>query len=188
MIRAFIAIDVSEETVGHLKEVQEQLGRMKLVGRPVKLDSVHLTLKFLGNIEDHLVAPIEEAMQKSAIGLGPFCLEVQRVGVFPHLSHPRVVWAGVTRDPTLVELQDRLEELLQELDFPREKRSFHPHLTLLRLKSPKNVANLVRFIAEKGSQFRFGSFPVSDFHLYRSILGSEGSRYVRLKSVGLKKE
>ena len=95
---------------------------------------IHLTLKFLGNIDPHLVDNLLEAMRRSAQGSSPFRLQLSGLGLFPNAKEPWVLWVGVDGDlDPLRGLQERVEEAVVKLGFPRESRPFSPHLTLGRV-------------------------------------------------------
>jgi len=185
-MRSFIAIDLPTEVRSGLKSVSNELKTLGLNGRTARLESIHLTLKFLGEVQEGQVESIEQVMKEACSGIGSFPVTIRRVGAFPHLQRPRVVWIGVEAPQGLFELQSRLEDGLSDLGFEPEGRAFKPHLTLMRVKSPKNVENLGRFIAREGVQADAGSFEVGEYHLFQSFLLPEGARYRKLASVGLK--
>jgi RNA 2',3'-cyclic 3'-phosphodiesterase len=184
MIRSFIAIDLSTEIRESIAAISRRLSRLGLDGRFSKPESTHLTLKFLGSIEESRVPHIHAAMERSLQGIEPFTLLIRSLGVFPHLGNPRVLWVGVEPSHALSLLQRRLEETLGELGFEAETRPFRPHLTLIRLRSSRNLAELVQFLRQEGD-LDVGSLPVDAVHLYQSILRPEGAEYRRLVGVRL---
>ncbi len=188
MIRSFIAIALPEEVKSGLAGTSQKLKRLKLVGSFPKPESFHLTLKFLGDVEEAKVPEIGEAMRRSAEGVGGFDLEIGGVGVFPHLANPRVIWEGAENVPPLARLQQRLEEELEEIGFDREDRPFHPHLTLARLKGRAHFKELVSFVEGEGRKERAGTVHVTQVHLYQSILRPEGAQYRVLLSVDLQQQ
>ena len=95
MIRAFIAIAVPESVLRSCEEIMARLKRLNLQGRFAKTQSTHLTLQFLGNIEEDQIAGIMQVLEQAGKEAAPFDLEVGRLGVFPHFTNPRVVWIGV---------------------------------------------------------------------------------------------
>jgi RNA 2',3'-cyclic 3'-phosphodiesterase len=115
----------------------------------------HLTLHFFEELPPERIPPAVEAMAEAAGGVGPFDLEVRGVGAFPAAGRPRVVWAGVTEGSTTVRsLVDRLRRALSERGFAVEARPFIPHLTLARVRSPRDVTWARQFLAspENGSR------------------------------------
>ncbi len=185
MIRAFVAIALPEDVQLRLGEISQSLFKLRLDARFVASGSVHLTLKFLGNIEEGEVEKLGEVMQESVQGIPPFEVEMRSLGVFPHPAKPRIVWVGVEGGKKLPELYRRIEMRFEKMGFAREPRPFHPHLTLLRLKSAKNWRDLTRFVAEEGPHQRAGVAAVRAVSLYQSTLRSNGAVYTKLATAEL---
>ena len=185
MIRAFVAIALPEDVRRRLETISRRLIKLNLDGRFVAGRSVHLTLKFLGSIEEGAVEEISEVMRESAEGISPFDLEVRSLGVFPHYAKPRIVWVGVECGEELPELRESMETRFEKLGFARERRRFHPHLTLIRLKSSKNWRELARFVEEQGAQQQAGVVSVRAIHLYQSTLRPDGAEYTQVATVKL---
>jgi 2'-5' RNA ligase len=188
-IRAFIAILLPDKVKGDLSQL---LGRIKPgQERAVKWvdpDSIHLTLKFLGNIPAEKVPDIARAIGEASAEAKPFTLELQGLGAFPSLRSPRVVWVGVRGDVGLiVHLQKRIDQALIHLGFPAERREFSPHLTLGRLRD-KATNQERRSLGESIGSTRLQSSPpflVDEVCLMRSTLTSAGAIYNRLAGVRL---
>ncbi len=138
VIRAFIAIDVPQDVKNHLGSVSDALASLDLDARLAPVSSIHLTLRFLGNVEESRVSGLGDAIRRCARQVPPFPLAVRTLGAFPTRRRPRIVWAGVTGDGGLERLHRVLGLELQKLGFDRERKKFRPHLTLLRLKSSRN--------------------------------------------------
>jgi len=188
-IRSFIAIELPNRLrleLGQL-EAQLKLGKQSWV-KWVNPDSIHLTLKFLGNIASDRTGEITRAMEAAAQGIPSFHLEVKDLGVFPNLKRVQVVWVGVSGEvDKLGEFQQRLESNLAHLGFAPESRPFTPHLTLARLRNQVSLDERQRFgqlIAE--TRFDAGSIKVDAINLMRSQLTREGAIYSRISSVRLK--
>ncbi|MFC1962074.1 RNA 2',3'-cyclic phosphodiesterase [Chloroflexota bacterium] len=189
-IRAFIAIELPERLKTALRRLQSQL---KTGGHyPVKWvdpPSIHLTLKFLGNISSAQIDDITRTIVKSVAGISPFGLEVSGLGVFPNPRKVQVVWVelGGELDP-LRRLQQRLESNLVELGFSPEARGFTPHLTLARVRNHASLQerlDLGQLIA--GTRFEdVVAFPVSSLTLMRSQLTPEGAIYRQINVIKLK--
>lgn len=141
--------------------------------------SLHITLKFLGEVESARVRELSGAAGAAAEGLGSFTLSVEEAGTFPPRGAARVLWLGV-RDESgnLARLQRRLEEACEAAGFPREPRAFKPHLTLARLRAPKDAHALSE--AHRRTAFGPHAFHVSALVVMRSELGPGGSRYTPL--------
>ncbi len=187
MIRAFIAIAVPESVLKSCQDIVAQLRGLNLQGRFAKTQSMHLTLQFLGNIEEEQISGIAEILEQAGKGVAPFDLEVARLGVFPHLTYPRVVWIGVESIDALMALQSKIQQGLEPLGFPKESRDFHPHLTLLRLKSRKNLYRLVEYLEVEGPHQQAGMIQAEQIHLYQSILKPQGAEYLKLFTARLGK-
>jgi 2'-5' RNA ligase len=144
--------------------------------RPEKL---HLTLKFLGEIEQTHVPLLQAAAERAAMSLLPFVLSVEGAGAFPPRGPARVLWLGL-KDATgsLALLQQRLEDESAVEGFPREARPFNPHVTIARLRRPTGARRLATLHEEKG--FAPAQFSVRDLVVIRSELGPGGSRYTEL--------
>jgi 2'-5' RNA ligase len=189
-IRSFIAIELPDEVKSALAQLQTQLKTGKQL--PVKwVDpySIHLTLKFLGNIDLNKVREITGAMEAAAQGISPFKLEIKDLGVFPNLKRVRVVWVGVSGEVAqLSQLQQRIESNLVPLGFAREARSFTPHLTLARVReqaSPDEQQSFGELIASTKFETVY-EFDVDSINLMKSQLTREGAIYSRISSIKLK--
>ena len=185
MIRAFIAVDVPPEVKNHLSSVSAALGSLDLDARLAPVSSIHLTLRFLGNVEESRVPGIGDAIRRCAQRVPPFPLAIRNLGAFPSRKRPRVVWAGVAGDGGLERLHQLLDLELRELGFDREKKKFRPHLTLLRLKSSRNRKRLSGFLDQEVDRTNPVSFCVRQIHLYESRLHSRGARHFKLVTAEL---
>ena len=187
-MRSFIAIELPDE----LKRALGQLESRLKTAQPSSIkwvdpDSIHLTLKFLGNIDANLTGEITGVMTESARGIPPFRLEVKDLGVFPNLKRVQVVWVGITGEiDKIAQLQQNLESNLARLGFTPEARSFTPHLTLARLRNQASLderQRLGQLIAN--TSFAAGTIKVDSISLIKSQLTREGAIYSRLRSVEL---
>jgi 2'-5' RNA ligase len=176
-MRSFIAIDVESPP---LRALLEELRAVGGGVRTVAPENLHITLRFLGEIEEGRAGDVGGAMEEVCRSLSPFPLSFQGVGVFPGLKRIRVVWVGVQEGKErLLALQGALEEALQGLGFPREKR-FHPHLTLGRVKSPRDTEELRRFVEERRTA-EYGVQRVERVLLKKSVLTPQGPLYSDLR-------
>ena len=190
-IRCFIAIELPAELKLKLAQLEAQL---KAEEQPwvkwVRPDSIHLTLKFLGNIAVDMTAAITGAIEESARGIIPFHLRASELGVFPNLKRAQVAWVGMSGEvDKLSQLQERLESNLTPLGFTPESRSFTPHLTLARLSNRASLDDRQRFgklIAS--TRFEAGDIEVDAISLIRSQLTRGGAIYSRLSLVRFKSD
>src|SRR5262249_31476646 len=142
----------------------------------VRPSNVHLTLKFLGGVSQEKIEPLSEAVERASRNIPTFELEVGGTGCFPSVRSPRVLWVGLGSLPDpLVNLYDNLEQEVAALGFEREKRRFAPHLTIGRLRSPRNGAELAQKLIEIG--FEPQSFLAREVIVMRSQLKPTGSIY-----------
>jgi RNA 2',3'-cyclic 3'-phosphodiesterase len=148
-------------------------------------ENFHVTVKFLGRVEDTRVQSVIGALHTAVQGHAPFDLEVGGLGAFPSATRARVLWAGITGgiDP-LAALAASVEDALAGLGFPREDRAFSPHITLARVREPGRAPALAEALRDR-SGHRFGRVPVADTALMRSDLSPRGARYTPLASIAL---
>jgi len=190
-IRSFIAIELPHEVKSALAELQAGLQPDKQPSvKWVDPYSIHLTLKFLGDIAAAKTSDITSAIEEASREIAPFSLEVKGLGVFPNFKRVRVVWVGVEGDISRLKLlQQRIESNLVPLGFARESRPFTPHLTLARVReriAPTEQQSFGQLIA--GASFETAhQFTVGSINLMRSQLTREGSIYRQLTAVSLKK-
>lgn len=189
-IRAFIAIELPDHIRSALAELQNTLKKREAAAvKWVAPGSIHLTLKFLGNIRDDTVTSISGAISAATQGTAPFQLELTKTGVFPHLRAPRVVWVGLGGETdTLAALQQDIERALVPLGFPPEGRGFSPHLTMGRVRetaSPVERRRLGELVASLGIG-RVLPFQAGSVSLMRSTLSREGAIYSCLASFVLR--
>ena len=185
MIRTFVAIELSRDLLGHLKGLTDRVRSLNLNGRIPRPESIHLTLKFLGQVDREQFTSIQQALHDSARQVAPFDLRIGGLGTFPDLRRPRVLWIGVEECQILWKLKHELEAELERLGFPRDKRSFRPHLTLMRLKSAPNREQLAEFLRSEAQAGELGVLGVTAVHLYQSVLKPQGAEYHKLVSVKL---
>ncbi len=189
-VRSFIAIELPDELKLRLTRLQAQLELSEpSFVKWVHPGSIHLTLKFLGNVFADKIIGINGAMQKAVQGMSPFNLEVKELGVFPNLRRVQVAWVGISGQvDRLCQLQQQIESNLAPLGFAPESRRFTPHLTLARLRERASLDERQRFgqlIVDTGFEEIF-TFEVDAISLMSSRLTREGAIYSRINSVGLK--
>lgn len=190
-IRSFIAIELPHEVKSALAELQAGLQADKQPSvKWVDPYSIHLTLKFLGDIAAAKISDITSTIEEASREIAPFSLEVKGLGVFPNFKRVRVVWVGVGGDTSRLKLlQQRIESNLVPFGFARESRPFTPHLTLARVReriAPTEQQSFGQLIA--GASFETAhQFTVDSINLMHSQLTREGAIYRQLTAVSLKK-
>jgi len=167
MPRLFVAIDLPPEVAAGLKEICYGLPG----ARWVDAEQMHLTLRFIGEVDGGAFADIREGF--AAVQAPGFNIQVQGLGVFPPRKSPRVLWAGVRPEEPVKALRRKIDQALLELGLAPEGRKFAPHITLARLNETP-LARLGRYLAGN-NLFATEEFPVSAFHLYSSRLNSSGA-------------
>ncbi|MBI5237974.1 MAG: RNA 2',3'-cyclic phosphodiesterase [Deltaproteobacteria bacterium] len=146
----------------------------------VRPEGIHLTLKFLGEVDEERVSVLTDALNAAKQGVMPFAVKVGRIGAFPDMSRPRVLWAGVDGKGGLIQLQQNIEEALFKLGFEKETRPFSPHLTLCRIKSFKEGSRLA-VLAEELKDRPDAEFKVTSYALIKSVLSPKGAVYSIVK-------
>ena len=180
--RGFIAVDIP--TSPSLDAFAAELRRASPALKVVDTGQLHLTIKFLGETEEGLIPEIATAIREACANLRPFEVHVRGTGAFPSLSRMNVIWVGVERADPLVRIAESLEESLEALGFPREKRSWKAHGTLARVKGRPEIDRIRRTI-ESHATDAFGTHQVDAIHLKKSVLMPEGARYSVVETVRL---
>jgi 2'-5' RNA ligase len=164
-----------------LKELQGELRPLTKSVRWVAPESIHITLKFVGEIPDKRIEDIDTAL--TGLSWKPFTVTVRGVGFFPGTRSPRVLWAGMEA-PTMQGLVERLDTRMERLGFEKEKRAFRPHITLARANNTRIESALVSGAAPY-EEHEFGSFTVDRVFLFKSTLNPSGAVYEKLKEYAL---
>ena len=152
--------------------------------RWVRSEGLHLTLKFLGDVEDSKVQGIADALNKAVQGIAPFQLALHGCGAFPNLRHPRIYWVGIDQPPAaLVDLHSRVENCLEELGYAREGRAFTPHLTVGRVKSGEGIEAVSAQWSQETLQTR--AFLIDRVNMMKSDLKPSGAEYTTLHEIKL---
>lgn len=184
-IRSFIAFNLPDPLRRDMRETMELLRESNAQVSWVRVENLHLTLKFLGDVETDRFQSIDEALARICASHEGFPLAFRDLGCFPSLKNPRVVWIGVTGNSALAALQVEVEEAMAVLGFEKEERPFSPHLTIGRVKGPAGRQELVQQIHKHGKK-DFGAATVCALSLMKSDLTPGGARYTVLKDFSLK--
>ena len=184
--RLFVGVKVSMAVVGDLSGAVETLARRAQQGgvrvRWVAPASYHVTLKFLGWARPDTVEAIDDALRRAVAAVPPFAFRTERLGAFPTVERATVVWAGIDdRSGSLVRLAQAIDREVAVLGFEPEKRRFHPHVTLGRLRDPADVSQVLLPLSEQV----FSETRASEVHLFESVMKSTGSEYATVAKIGL---
>jgi RNA 2',3'-cyclic 3'-phosphodiesterase len=183
-IRAFIAIELPDNVKEFLDDVSSRLKRCGADVKWVRTKGIHLTLKFLGQVDTDLVPIIERNLRLIFAQQKPFFLHVSGLGAFPGLTRPRVIWAGIDDPETVApRLASKVEDILEPLGFQREKRLLNPHLTLGRVRSNKNCGDLIEAVRQS-MDISGPTFEADHAVLFESVLKPTGAEYSAIGSFG----
>jgi len=183
-LRTFIALELPDIVREKLVEIQRRFMQRTAGVRWVKPDAMHLTLKFLGATREDQVSGVAGVLEQTASGVAPFVVDVAGIGAFPNARNPKVIWAGISFDTRLAGFQEQLETGLARIGFPKEKRSFAPHLTLGRVREGAARKELSSIIDEYGNE-NIGRVEASRVIFFRSELMPSGPVYSVLKDINL---
>jgi 2'-5' RNA ligase len=169
-MRLFIAIAIPEEIKDYLVKIQQgidkDIAKIKLVNK----DQMHLTLKFLGEIEENKINDIKNKLKGTKFN--PFKTKLTSLGVFPDENYIRVVWIGLKDHENIIKLQKQVDDSLTMF---RKDKKFHPHLTLARVKFVKEKEKFIELI--KSIKIEEKEFDVNEFKLIKSTLTKERPVY-----------
>ena len=180
--RTFIALELSDSLKEGILALTEELRgrglRASWAGRP----TLHLTLKFLGDVEESKLPEVVAAVVRASSRVSSFGFETRSLGAFPSARRPRVLWVGVEPVDQLFALHGALEGELAELGFPRETRRFHPHVTLGRMRDPRaeSVQEILDELVAPKERVE-----VSEVRVMRSTLRPGGAMHELVEAVPL---
>jgi len=184
-VRLFVALEVGTEVRDCLTGLIEELRAVdaaaaKNRARWVRVDNLHITLKFIGNVDDGRLDAIREALSEVR-PRNVVEMRFRGLGFFPNDRRPRVLWAGVQAAPDLSPLADEIDARLGQIGIPRETRKFAPHLTLARF-DPSGISGELRTATKQYTSRDFGVVRTGKFHLFESKTRPTGAEYTRLSS------
>ena len=190
-MRLFVALEipvaVRDNLAAQIKELRDlpaPLADKRL--RWVRPENLHVTLKFIGEVEAAKLDGIRSAL--TAIGVGaPVGLDFRGLGFFPAEEYPRVLWAGLRASGNLPVLARDIDRALEGQGIARDERAFTPHLTLARFES-RGFDEKLRAAIQKNSEREFGAFEAREFHLIQSRLKPSGAEYTFLAAFPLTSE
>ena len=188
-LRTFIAVSLSGEIRDCLSRLQDILKTSNADVKWVKKDNIHLTLKFLGEIENKKIDEIIKAIDSLSNSISAFQLEISSIGAFPKKEAPRVIWVGLSQgDSETKQIAKELENAISKLGIPGESRPFSSHITLGRVRSALNRKQLIEQL-----NYLEGNFPkerptckIDKITLFKSTLTPLGPIYEVLHETNLK--
>ncbi|HWX54321.1 MAG TPA: RNA 2',3'-cyclic phosphodiesterase [Verrucomicrobiae bacterium] len=185
-MRTFIALDVPDEIRARISQYLERVRPLAPDARWAKPESLHVTLKFVGEANDSLLEKIKDALKD--IKSVPLRIRLEGVGYFPSQKSARVFWAGVHATDSLPHLATSIDLEMAKLGIEPEKNPYRPHLTLARAGSARGVRLLFSEMQrrlESEAAPHFGTMTAQEFFLYQSRLSPKGATYVRLERFSL---
>ena len=179
-MRVFIAIEISKKEV--LKKIQTFQKNVQIDAKPTKIDQIHFTLEFLGEIDQVKYDQVKSVMEK--ISFASFDISLEGIGGFPNLKNPHVIWIGIDDNGAkkLISIANEIGMKLTELGFENEKK-FKPHLTIFRVKKKINDISVMM---KEYQTVEFGTQTVSKIKVKRSVLSPKGPEYSDLLEVNAK--
>jgi 2'-5' RNA ligase len=191
-VRIFIAISLPGEIHANLSTISDQLKKSLGEGvvRWVKPANIHLTLKFLGEIPAGSVTQLKNGLETPIAQQSTFPLTVQKIGVFPNVRKPRVIWAGLKESKALIALWNTVENVMMELGYDSDERAYSAHLTLGRISQMASMQQTIHCgeVVSRCTIGEIGDFIVKSVDIYRSELIAGGSIYTKLHALTLRKE
>ncbi len=176
-VRTFVAVELTPEIRGRANSLVSVLRHVVADVRWASPENMHLTIKFLGDVEVLEIPRVCGAVSRAVADMPPFELEVRGAGAFPDADRPRTVWLGVGEgSEAMTDLHDRLQAALAPLGFREEGRRFRPHVTLGRVRDSEAGSRFAQTLAEQ-AEFFAGEMIVGDVTIFSSELSRTGSRY-----------
>ena len=188
-MRTFIAVDFPSYM---LKKIEEITAFFRTLTpekdlKWVETNNLHLTIKFLGEIEEYKIAQVKHTLSKALKDQISFDIEIKGLGMYPNKNNPRVIWLGIVGANPLMKIHKVLNQELTALEITPERRAFSPHLTIARIRRHTDHKQ-ARQIGEILSEYRvesLGAITIEQIHLYQSVLTPSGPIYSLLHSVDL---
>jgi 2'-5' RNA ligase len=185
-MRCFIAIEMPANIRQSIADVIEKCNKKFKGIKWVAPEKIHITLKFLGEVNEGLMPEIQKRLARVCAARDIFSIAIKGAGAFPNFKYPNVLWIGIDESEELKRLYEDIEDVLSELGFERESRKYSPHLTIGRVKDRKGIEPVIKEIYTFKDAF-FGSIDVNEILLMRSVLKSEGAEYSKIAGFQLSK-
>lgn len=182
-VRTFVALELSPSLKAGILRLADTLRRKGVRASWSRNETLHLTVKFVGDVEEADVPELVDAVRRAALRCRPFAFETRGVGAFPSPRRPRVVWVGVVPLDALFDLQGEVERELAELGVPREERRWSPHITVGRIRDPETSGNLETTLAALWCPEE--TVAVRDVLVMKSVLSPSGAIHEPIARVPL---
>lgn len=183
-MRCFIAIDMPDDIK---KSVFELINGVDYKVKGIKWvppENIHLTLKFLGEIKEEQLKEIKSRLDFISSNHKEFDIIISKIGGFPSLKNPNVLWIGIDHSEELCRLYEDIANAMFDLGFEKEDRKFSPHLTIARIKDKKNIDPIIKSLITLKDK-SFGSVKVQEILLMKSVLKPTGAEYSKIEAFRL---
>ena len=178
-VRSFLAIELEEDLVPKILDVQKEFKKTNANIKYVPSENMHFTLKFFGNVDGEMIEDISDSVERVIKNYTSFDLNIKNCGCFPNKDVIKVLWLGLEEGSPIKSLQKDLDKEFKKHGFKKE-RNFISHLTIGRVKSPKNKKE-IRNTIEKSEDIEIGQMTVSKICLKKSTLTPQGPIYEDIK-------
>jgi 2'-5' RNA ligase len=183
-MRTFIAVELPENIKKKIGELQAPLKKTSAFVSWVKPENIHITLKFLGEVPEGKINEVFSATEVSLENAKKFKMNLKGTGAFPDFRRPRVIWIGTAKGgEELSNMATKIEEEMEKIGYPKENRKFSPHFTMGRVKSPKNIENLMELV--KSTDFETEDIEINEVTVMKSQLHPAGAIYTPLRKIAL---
>jgi len=182
LLRCFIAIEIPETIKKSIAVIIDNLKKSDSDVKWVSEENIHITLQFLGETEESLISDIKDALYKILAPYSPFYIKIADVGCFPSGKRPRVIWVGMEECKSLVNLYEDISNEMVKFGYQKEERGFTPHVTIGRVKSSRNMRELLIRLDEL-KVTDFPDFEAQNIKLMKSELKPSGAKYYSLAEI-----
>lgn len=184
--RLFLGVDLPVPAKEECHRISQRLKKTGADVTWVEETNFHVTLQFLGDVEEGRIPEVTAACEAVGRDHPAFSFSLSGLGAFPGLFAPRTLWIGVQAPATtFLYLAQRLEEALGSLGFKKEGRAFHPHVTIGRVRSPRNRVHLITALHQEAQKVFVPGLPAGTVTLFESHLSPQGARYAALAALPL---
>ncbi|MCL2156958.1 MAG: RNA 2',3'-cyclic phosphodiesterase [Methanobrevibacter sp.] len=182
-LRAFLAIDIDKKLTPKIGDLQKEFKKTNANVKYVEIENIHFTLKFFGSINEKILEKISVAILDVLEDYEPIEIAIEGTGSFPNEDFIKVIWIGIKENPALIDLAKKLDVEFNKLGFRKEK-NYSPHLTIGRMRSPKNK-NEVKDKIATFKDIEIGKMTINTISLKKSELTPKGPIYTDLKTFNL---
>ncbi len=198
-IRSFIAININDSLRGKIGDIVNGLVETNADVRWVKSENLHITLKFLGNINEEEIQLIKDVLMKVSSKYYSFGILLENIGCFPNIKRPRIIWIGIRDSSAIIQIYKDIDKMLFKAGFEKEKKAFSPHITIGRVKSMNGyikVKDKIKTLNINNKEkpeinhvqltdFIFGNMTMNSLSLMRSDLSRSGAKYTLIEDFPL---